>query len=96
MLRNTVPHRVQDATVLADAYELVRVGDQVQVRVFSVVEVSVWFPDLLQHAVAHSQCLQVSRELQTPIDPTLPEVAVQLIRLKSRSGYCACARHKSR
>ena len=55
-----------------------------KVRVFAVIEVCVWLPDALQHPVTDGQGLQVPAELETPVDPALPEIAVHLVSLQHR------------
>lgn len=52
-----------------------------EVGLLAVVEVSVWFPDTLQHGDAKGQGVLVGQEGEPPVHPRLSEVTVHRVRL---------------
>ena len=73
-----IPLRVESVSGCINAKQFVGVGDGVQVGSLSVEEVSVGFPDLVQHLDARTQFGYVALwiERQPGVFPHLTEVAI--------------------
>lgn len=68
-------------------HEFVGSGLVVQIAAFAVQEVRVGLPDLLEHPAVHDEALATGRlEAQPLVDPHLPKVAVQRVRLPDPNG----------
>ena len=80
-VQDYLPHRVEYTAVLVDPEQLVGSCDSVQVRLLSVEEVCIRFPETVEDLDAHSQFLHGAVEAEASVDPTLSEIAVQLVGL---------------
>ena len=81
--------------MVVDPQELVDVRDFVHVRVLSVEEVSVRFPDEFEHLDARSQNVDVvgDVERESRVVPLLPEVTIHRKHLQDAKTFPPRNRH---
>lgn len=56
-----------------------------QIGLFPIIEVSVWFPDTFKHGYAQGEGIViVSGERQSSVNPRLPKVAIHGVSLEQK------------